>query len=62
MTDSQLHRKNLADPTTVIVTDGSPEAEASVMRERLRAARESEEHCICWGRDDLCRVCARSPL
>jgi hypothetical protein len=34
---------NLADPTTVIVTDGSPEAEASVMRARLEAARQIEE-------------------
>jgi hypothetical protein len=31
--------QNLADPTTVIVTDGSPEAEASVMRDRIEADR-----------------------
>lgn len=28
---------NLADPTTVVVTDGTPEADASVMRERIQA-------------------------
>lgn len=33
----------LADPTFVVVTDGSPEAEASVMRARLQAARALAE-------------------
>ena len=35
--------RSLDDPTTVIVTDGSPEAEAAVLRARLQAARESEQ-------------------
>lgn len=30
---------DLADPTTVIVTDDTPEAEADVERARIRAAR-----------------------
>ena len=31
-----INPTSLADPTTVIVTDGSPEAEADVMRARVR--------------------------
>jgi hypothetical protein len=47
--------KNLDDPTRVVVTDGSLEAEADVLRDRLRAAaaasragqaRHKEEHSM----------------
>jgi hypothetical protein len=42
MTD--MGQSRLDDPTTVIVTDGTPEAEAVVMRARIEAA-QIKCHC-----------------